>query len=70
MALEQTVAVEGTARSVVRGSWDFPLVNVAAALRLEGDRITDARIVVGAVQCVPRRLTDVENLVKRAVRDA
>ena len=47
-----------------RGSWDFPLVNVAAALRLDGDRITDARIVVGGVQAIPRRLTAVENLVR------
>jgi len=47
-----------------RGSWDFPLVNVAAALRLESDRIVDASIVVGAVQAVPRRLTAVEDLVR------
>ena len=47
-----------------RGSWDFPLVNVAAALRLDGDRITEARIVVGGVQAIPRRLTAVENLVR------
>ena len=47
-----------------RGSWDFPLVNVAAALRLDGARITDARIVVGGVQAIPRRLTAVENLVR------
>ncbi len=50
-----------------RGSWDFPLVNVAAPLRLEGDRIADARIVVGAVQCIPRRLADVEDLVRDRV---
>ena len=36
-----------------RGAWDFPLVNVAAALRLEGGRIADARVVVGAVECIP-----------------
>ena len=42
-----------------RGAWDFPLVNVAAALRLEGGRIADASIVVGGVQGLPRRLTDV-----------
>ena len=52
-----------------RGAWDFPLVNVAAALRLEGGRIADARIVVGAVQCVPRRLTDVEDLVRGRVQN-
>ena len=47
-----------------RGSWDFPLVNVAAAFKVEGDRIADASIVVGAVQAIPRRLTAVENLVR------
>ena len=47
-----------------RGSWDFPLVNVAAALKLESDRIVDASIVVGAVQAIPRRLTAVEDLVR------
>ena len=52
-----------------RGAWDFPLVNVAAALRLEGGRIADARIVVGAVECIPRRLTDVENLVRGRVQN-
>ena len=52
-----------------RGAWDFPLVNVAAALRLEGGRIADARIVVGAVECIPRRLTDVEDLVRGRVKN-
>ena len=52
-----------------RGAWDFPLVNVAAALRLEGGRIADARIVVGAVECIPRRLTDVEDLVRGRVQN-
>ncbi len=52
-----------------RGSWDFPLVNVAAALKLNGDRIDDARIVVGAVECIPRRLRDVEDLVRGRVQN-
>jgi xanthine dehydrogenase YagS FAD-binding subunit len=46
-----------------RNTWDFPLVNVAAALFVTGDRIDRARIVAGAVQCVPRRLTAVEAVV-------
>ena len=46
-----------------RNTWDFPLVNVAAALFVTGDRIDRARIVAGAVQCVPRRLTAVEGVV-------
>ena len=52
-----------------RKTWDFPLVNVAAAMRVSGDRIEDVRIVCGAVQCVPRRLTDVERLVRGRARD-
>jgi xanthine dehydrogenase YagS FAD-binding subunit len=46
-----------------RGSWDFALVNVAAALRIEGDRIEGARIACGGVQAIPRRLAEVEELV-------
>lgn len=46
-----------------RNAWDFPLVNVAAALAVSGDTIERARIVAGAVQCVPRRLTVVEDVV-------
>src|SRR5206468_4271096 len=43
-----------------RQVWDFPLVNVASAIKPEGGNIGSARIVVGAVSCVPRRLTAVE----------
>ncbi len=50
-----------------RNVWDFPLVNVAAALVTDGDgegaKITKARIVAGAVQAKPRRLTQVEAVV-------
>jgi len=51
-----------------RNSWDFALVSVAAAFQMDGDRIADARIVCGGVQCVPRRLTAVEALVRGAPR--
>jgi xanthine dehydrogenase YagS FAD-binding subunit len=46
-----------------RNTWDFPLVNVAAAIVVTGDTIERARIVAGAVQCVPRRLAAVEAVV-------
>jgi len=46
-----------------RATWDFALVNVAAALHVDGDTIRDARIVCGAVECVPRRLKSVEQAV-------
>jgi 4-hydroxybenzoyl-CoA reductase subunit beta len=37
-----------------RGSFDFPVLGVAAAARLEGDVVREARIVLGAVASVPR----------------
>lgn len=47
-----------------RNVWDFPLVNVAAAMKVAGGTIQDMRIVVGAVEAVPKRLRVVEDLVK------
>jgi xanthine dehydrogenase YagS FAD-binding subunit len=46
-----------------RQVWDFPLVNVASALKVSGGNITEARVVVGAVSAVPRRLDRVESAV-------
>jgi xanthine dehydrogenase YagS FAD-binding subunit len=43
-----------------RQVWDFPLVNVASAIKFSNDRIESARVVVGAVSCVPKRLKTVE----------
>ena len=37
-----------------RGSFDFPVLGVAVAARLEGDVVRDARIVLGAVASLPR----------------
>lgn len=44
-----------------REVWDFPLVNVASAIRESGGRIDEARVVVGAVAARPLRLRDVED---------
>jgi xanthine dehydrogenase YagS FAD-binding subunit len=52
-----------------RNVWDFPLVNVAAAFRMSGTTVADARIVCGAVQCTPRRVTAAERLVVGRPRD-
>jgi xanthine dehydrogenase YagS FAD-binding subunit len=52
-----------------RKTWDFPLVNVAAAMRLDGDVITDIRIACGGVECVPRRLNVVEDIVRGGNKD-
>jgi xanthine dehydrogenase YagS FAD-binding subunit len=53
-----------------RNTWDFGLVSIAAAMRLSGGLIDDIRIVAGGVQCVPRRLTGVENIVKGSPKNA
>ena len=48
-----------------RNTWDFPLVNVAAAMTLDGaGNIEAMRIACGGVQCTPRRLSTVEALVR------
>jgi xanthine dehydrogenase YagS FAD-binding subunit len=46
-----------------RQVWDFPLLNVASALTLSGDRIERIRIAVNAVAARPLRLTAVERAV-------
>jgi len=44
-----------------RRAWDFPLVNVASAMVVEGGTIKQARIVVGGVANRPWRLNPVED---------
>ena len=46
-----------------RQVWDFPLVNVASAIKLSGNNIQQARIVVNAVAAHPMRLRAVEDAV-------
>jgi xanthine dehydrogenase YagS FAD-binding subunit len=46
-----------------RQVWDFPLLNVASAMTLSGDRIERIRIAVNAVAARPLRLTAVERAV-------
>ncbi len=52
-----------------RNTWDFPLVNIAAAMVVEGGTISRIRIAAGAVECVPRRLTVVEEVVTGSAKD-
>ncbi len=47
-----------------RNVWDFALLNIAMAARMDGERIADVRLASGAVQCTPRRMTSVEDLIK------
>jgi xanthine dehydrogenase YagS FAD-binding subunit len=53
-----------------RNSWDFPLVNVAAAMKLSGTVIEDIRIASSGVQCRPRRMTVVEEVVRGSEKNA
>src|SRR5258706_12515574 len=46
-----------------RNVWDFPLVNVASAMKLSGGTIERMRLAVGAVAARPLRLTAVEQAV-------
>ena len=52
-----------------RQAWDFPLVNVASALKGSNAKIDAARIVVGAVAATPKRLPNVEQAVIGKPRD-
>lgn len=47
-----------------RNVWDFSLVNIAAAFRVSGGTIEDSRMVAGAVQTTPRRLSNIENAIR------
>jgi xanthine dehydrogenase YagS FAD-binding subunit len=47
-----------------REAWDFALVNIAMVAKVSGGKVSDVRMACGGVQCTPRRLTDVESLMK------
>ena len=53
-----------------RQAWDFPLVNIASAMKASEGLIEDIRIVVNAVGPRPLRLTDVERQLKGESLDA
>ncbi len=53
-----------------RNVWDFSLVNVAAAFKVSAGNVEDSRIVCGAVQCTPRRVTNVENAIRGQAKNA
>jgi len=46
-----------------RGSWDFALAGVALALRFQGDRVRDGRIVLSGAAPIPWRSTGAEEVV-------
>ena len=47
-----------------RNVWDFALVNISAALKVNNGTIEDSRIVCGGVQARPKRLSFVEDIIK------
>jgi xanthine dehydrogenase YagS FAD-binding subunit len=53
-----------------RNVWDFPLMNVASAIKSSGNTIQDSRIAVNAVAARPLRLKMVEDAVRGKPRDA
>jgi len=53
-----------------RNVWDFPLVNVAAAMKFSGATIQQIRLAVGAVAARPLRLARVEQAVTGKPRNA
>ncbi|MEN9704354.1 MAG: hypothetical protein RLZZ393_233 [Pseudomonadota bacterium] len=52
-----------------RNTWDFALVSIAAAFRVDAGRIADASLVCGAVGAVPYRLGAVQAAIKGAAKD-
>jgi xanthine dehydrogenase YagS FAD-binding subunit len=52
-----------------RNVWDFPLLNVASAIKLSGNTIQDIRIAVNAAAARPLRLKAVENAVRGHARE-
>jgi xanthine dehydrogenase YagS FAD-binding subunit len=52
-----------------RQVWDFPLVNVAAAIKPNGGNIGESRLVVNAVAAKPRRLKNVEAFINGKPRN-
>jgi len=53
-----------------RNVWDFPLMNVASAVKLSGNTIQDIRIAVNAAAARPLRLKNVEDSVRNKTRNA
>lgn len=53
-----------------RNVWDFPLMNVASAMKSSGDTILDVRIAVNAVAARPLRLKNVEDSVRGKAKNA
>ena len=60
----------GYRKSRIRGSIDFPLAGVAAALRMEGGCVASLEVALTAVNPSPRRLKGVETRIGRPLDEA
>ena len=60
----------GYRKSRIRGSIDFPLAGVAAALRMEGGIVASLEVALTAVNPCPMRLEGARKFVGRALDDA
>jgi xanthine dehydrogenase YagS FAD-binding subunit len=58
------------AKQVAKQSFDWPIVDVAVALAMDGTRCRQATIVLGAVAPSPRRAAEAERLLAGAAVDA
>jgi len=47
-----------------RESWDFPIVNIAAAIQTSGGSVSDLRLVANGVAPTPKRLTAAEDAIR------
>jgi xanthine dehydrogenase YagS FAD-binding subunit len=47
-----------------RNVWDFPLVNVASAVKVTNGKIDSARVACGGVSCTPRLVKVIDDIVK------
>lgn len=54
-------------KAMDRKAWAFALVGVAASITVDDGRITGARVVLGGVEPIPRRLVAVEELLHGSV---
>jgi 4-hydroxybenzoyl-CoA reductase subunit beta len=52
-----------------RGAFDFPVLSVGAAVKLEEDRVREARLVLGGVASAPIRLTASEEILRNRALD-
>jgi xanthine dehydrogenase YagS FAD-binding subunit len=52
-----------------RQTWDFPLVNVASAMVINGGVVERARVACGGVACTPRLLAVVDEVVRGKAMD-